>query len=894
MKKILFIITLSILLAVFSNPTTSAFAQEDFEDWSAPINVSRSGGASEPSLIVDTSGNPHMVWLDRYYGYTYAFQKEGAWSTPALVNFPFTPEIGIDKQYPSVKPLLVSAPNNVVHAFWRDKNNALNYSRSLIATMGSRASWVSPQRLYPAVFAMDAKSNDRGDIYLTFVKGVWGDQVKSGIYFVRYDLNGGFWSAPQLLYETPYFRTLSPEMANVRISVRMLENGQTEVFVVWDNRPRNKVTFMHSANGGQTWDPAVDLDSPEIRGGPVVPMNVRVGNTESEVLVLWQSDQAGESCEQYYQVSRDGGVTWEGAQRMMDEIQGCPNDVQVVRTRTGKTLVASRVLNQVYLLAWDGNRWSDLQPQKALSVFSDPETFNVVNLACQQVVAGLEDQIMAAGCDTGLGSDIWFTQRQAGDVGAWFTTDVGFVTPKRVTTLPSIQSFPLLIPDPNDVTHLFWLSPGQNGNNNTIHYSRWDGETWLTPQEPFNPFSRQPGQPAATITSDGRLLVAWTDLSTGELFTTSVTANLAGVGEEWQRPVPIPDVNNAGAGLDLSMDADGVLHLIFPRSVNEGRGIYLLESRDNGVTWSQPQIVFNAESSGWAKVDMAQFAQTTDGTYHVLWTRYNSTSGSIGDGLYYTASDDDGQTWREVQAITGGSVGWSSLSSADGPTVHIAWEGLEGENETLYHVYSSDNGVQWSPPVAISTSGEASNGAASLAPVNGVAHIFQLVQNGTSNVRFVDWEFMESQWVTVNNVTVSALSQTHPGVMASVMSPHGRLDVVYSIKSFDVQTNEELETLYYINREMDGNDDAADGASGQGAAIVIPTRTVEPTVTLEATEIASNANEVREDFLSDPMPTAKVKAPSRWIGFMIGTVVALGAIIALMISAVRRRNPRRR
>jgi photosystem II stability/assembly factor-like uncharacterized protein len=101
---------------------------------------------------------------------------------------------------------------------------------------------------------------------------------------------------------------------------------------------------------------------------------------------VWQEDEPGESCNQVYQWSNDGGETWNGKQRMLTDLQGCAQDFRFLTMENGQMILMTKILGQVYFQAWDGQRWSDPQLQTILASFIDQETFNLVDLDCHNAL----------------------------------------------------------------------------------------------------------------------------------------------------------------------------------------------------------------------------------------------------------------------------------------------------------------------------------------------------------------------------------------------------------------------------------------------------------------------------------------------------------------------------
>jgi hypothetical protein len=63
-KKVLVNILLSFMLIMplFLASAPTSYAQT-IQDWSAPVNLSMSGAATNPVIVVDLHGTIHAIWL---------------------------------------------------------------------------------------------------------------------------------------------------------------------------------------------------------------------------------------------------------------------------------------------------------------------------------------------------------------------------------------------------------------------------------------------------------------------------------------------------------------------------------------------------------------------------------------------------------------------------------------------------------------------------------------------------------------------------------------------------------------------------------------------------------------------------------------------------------------
>ena len=112
-----------------------AIAQTATQDWTDPINISKSGLTSDPQLVIDTNGTYHAIWKDKVNGYMYARSEDGQlWSDPIKAKFPFSSDVS--------SPVFVVGTNGMIHIFWVNQANALYYSRMTFSSFGKAELWI--------------------------------------------------------------------------------------------------------------------------------------------------------------------------------------------------------------------------------------------------------------------------------------------------------------------------------------------------------------------------------------------------------------------------------------------------------------------------------------------------------------------------------------------------------------------------------------------------------------------------------------------------------------------------------------------------------------------------------------------------------------------------------
>ncbi|MEJ2353901.1 MAG: hypothetical protein P8Y03_29355, partial [Anaerolineales bacterium] len=135
MKPLSILIAFFILLAFLPS---SGLAQTANDPWSEPINISHSGAATDPVMVVDSTGTFHLIWLDKFSGPMYTKGDGNNWDSPVPVQLPFN-SLDPGSQTPvMLAPVLLSDSSGDIHAFWKDDKYRLFYSH--ISASGFAAS----------------------------------------------------------------------------------------------------------------------------------------------------------------------------------------------------------------------------------------------------------------------------------------------------------------------------------------------------------------------------------------------------------------------------------------------------------------------------------------------------------------------------------------------------------------------------------------------------------------------------------------------------------------------------------------------------------------------------------------------------------------------------------
>ena len=282
--KLLFI-CFGLSIFVSSNLGTMDGLAQANPGWSDPINLSNSGFADTPSMVIDSDGIYHVVWMDEFAGIIYVTGDGDDWSVLEVVVLPSGDTV----------PVLFADKNGFIHAFWRDSDDMLFHSRVRAADFNSASAWTSPFLLGESALSFDVALDDNGDFHISFVRPGEAQGFPAGVYYRRLRNESNDWFSPSLLYFSHYLRSTELADSNVDISTSTGDE-EVSVYVAWDNRPRGRVYLASSMDGGETWSEPMEVDKPDEGTGTSSTSNIKVGAVGQHVILVWQRRDAGGNC----------------------------------------------------------------------------------------------------------------------------------------------------------------------------------------------------------------------------------------------------------------------------------------------------------------------------------------------------------------------------------------------------------------------------------------------------------------------------------------------------------------------------------------------------------------------------------------------------------------------
>ncbi len=819
-----------ILLIAFLIPSW-AIAQSTDDSWTEPINLSHSGIALNPSFVMDSDGLGHVVWQDNLANYVYTRFDGDQWSAPALTDLdrlfglPTSSEpTGRDLTpvlYTGPNPLFMAGPDRYIYAFWLTPQGRLFTSRVRNINFERFKSWEATGVVAHEAASFAVAVDSRGEWQLAFLRTAEDPRNPAGIYYTHSRGCGLNWSVPVLLYESPYLRTLAEGEANLSVATAGTE-GATRIYVAWDNRPRKQVLLVQSADGGKSWNEPAIVASAAPDSGLDGPFNIHVDADQSNVVLVWQSGQPTNGllpgCSQIYQSSHDAGVTWNDPQPMMEDLGGCARSNEFVtrlpNSPPGPLYFLVETKSQVLLTAWNGLQWSEPEEQAILSGFEEPEIYTDVIFGCHQASMSGE-KLYVVGCDQGQGGDAWVTARDAGADSSLFKLPAWSQLSPVTSEDLKPEAVELMATD-DGLIHAFF----SQDHDPAIYYTHWDGTSWSRINPVLEFPDGQAGQPAIAA-GPGNELFLIAPNNQGMLYFSRATSGDASAESGWSTPARLTTGHDGEIGsVDVAWDTAGSVYVVYSVPVNEERGIYLVQSKDGGSTWSEPLQVFNGAAAGFDFVGAPSLLISENGSLHIVWKQQSIQ----GDGspqplsLYYTRSEDGGHTFDIAGPVVDQPVAWREMVNDANGDLHLLWQ-PQDTMTTVWDQISLDGGRSWGFPQALANEGP---NAAVVVDTAGRLH---LVDAGPGTLGHWLWD--GSHWQAEAPVHWSLVSQqdTPVELFAAAVNKEGKMVVALSVPTGEVDTPES--TLLYSVRTL--------ALPAKQTTTKVPTQTLLPPTLIPAT-----------------------------------------------------------
>jgi hypothetical protein len=811
-------------LFLTANTPSWALAQTGDDPWAVPVNLSHSGVARNPSIVIDSEAVVHAVWQDEVANFVYTRLDGNQWRAPEttdlnrLFRMPEVSETANRSEapiYTGPNPLFIAGPGPFIFAFWISPQDKLFTSKVTNTNFEHVSAWDSGGVVASDVTSFTVAIDPRGEWHLAYVRMVDAPNYPAGIYYTR-SRNGGWnWAIPELLYGSPYLRNLGEGEANLSIATAGTEEAP-HVYIAWDNRPRKQVLLAQSADGGQNWEQPTLVAGPASDSGSAGPFNIHVGANEDSVVLIWQSGQPGGACSQIYQSSDDAGATWSDPQPMIENLLGCADSSGFVTGLANgpedPLFFLTETQSQIYLSAWNGLRWSEPQEQSFLAGFEDPEIFTQVDYGCYRDSL-LGTQLYIIGCDQGEGGDVWVTSRDLGSNTSWFSSPV-WSQPSPVTDDPLEVEVVELVATGDDLIHAFFCQR----QDPVIYYTSWDGELWSHITPVLKLPDGEAGSPAIAAGPENELFLIAPN-NRGALYFSWALSDSAVIASSWSTPTRLEISHDGQIGsVDVAWDAAGTLYVVYSVPVNEERGIYLVLSEDQGTTWSEPVQVFDGAAAGFDLVGAPSLVTSDNGVLHIIWKEQSIQGDGVPQplSLFYTRSEDGGHTFNEAALVVEESVTWREIVSDENGNLHLLWQ-WQDTMTTVWDQVSFDGGRSWQYP-----QGLPEEGMTVAIMIDSVGRL-NLVDAGLGSLGHWLWDGSRWQPQTPLHWTLASQQERPAELLAAAVNKQGKMVVVLAVPTGE--GNEAETKLLYSSRTLKLPPEQAAIQEGPTPTLLPPTLT---------------------------------------------------------------------
>lgn len=851
---------LAIVLLMASVTPSWVSAQSTNDQWSDPLNLSRSGYAANLVFVMDSDGAGHALWQDDLGNFLYTRFDGEQWSAPAMTELSrlFKAAAAVGSRRPQqteivdVQPYFLAGPGEYVFAFWLNEQGQLFTSKAKNHSVEKFGAWDTPRPIAPSVVAFAVAIDARGELHLVYQSGIDEESpTLAGIYYTRSKNSGVSWGKAVSIYESPYFRSLAEGEASLSIATAETESVP-HVFVAWDNRPRKQVFLTQSADGGETWADTMLVAGPTPDTSLDDPFNIRVGTHDDSVVLVWQNGQPAGECSQIFQSSIDTGKTWSDPQVMIDNLLGCAQANSFVprfATATeGPSYFLTETKSQTYLSMWDGRQWSESQAQPMLSGFKEPEIYTEVLFACHHA-ALWDERLYVVGCDQGEGGDVWVTSRDLGADTSGLQPPVWSQASPVTTDKLKLEAVELLTTD-DGLVHSFFIQQ----QDPDIYYTNWDGESWSRIARVLKLPDGQAGVPAITAGPGDKLFLVVPN-NNGALYFSRTTSAGAATAPGWSTLKQLEIVHEGKIGsADVARDAAGIVYVAYSIPVNDDRGIYLVLSKDEGATWSEPLQLFDGTAAGFDFVGTPSLLLSANDSLHVMW----NVQAVQGDGspqpvaLYYARSENGGRSFTGAELLLAEPVVWRALVNDSKGRMHLLWQ-VQNTLTTVWDQVSVDGGHTWEYPKGLPVQGR----LATL--TSDPAGRLHLLHAGAGILGQWQWDGDGWKSEATLGLPLSSQQESASALLAGVVNKEGKMLVVLARPEADGSAAES--SVLYSSRAIDlprlQTEMQADPTqtalpptpvlqtpAPEQSSTVAPTLQVEPTTSLTQTTTNTAGNRV--------------------------------------------------
>jgi lysophospholipase L1-like esterase len=299
-----------------------------------------------------------------------------------------------------------------------------------------------------------------------------------------------------------------------------------------------------------------------------------------------------------------------------------------------------------------------------------------------------------------------------------------------------------------------------NGHDTDLVYSRWTGQSWLSPGMLYIDPATWDDFPSLSIAADGTPWVAWTSANQDQ----SHLYVSRWVGYRWSAPEEVPaEPSSQPRQAALATAPDGGFWLAWVGF--DGNDDEIFASHWDGQFWSQPERVGQDDADPLAYDTHPRLAVDDEGHPWLAWV---SRQALFDDAVF--ASRWDGQRWTPEQAVSADdrtADTWPSLALDSEGQPWLAWQDLAGAGADAHlRIYVS----RWQAGSATWTAEEMASSPIEL-PLDeerpdlnfdaaGQAQLVWTVTGASSGVAYASWDgnaWTHAAWAAEQVATDAAI-----------------------------------------------------------------------------------------------------------------------------------------
>ncbi len=551
----------------------------DGSAWSLPRNVSdTSGGSFAPDIAWAMDGTIHVVWADNTPGYSVIYH---AYSTDGIswVSAPIPSATGS-------APSVALGSDGLVHLVWQERDSPTSPYEIYHCQWDGEA-WSLPENISDTPddhsIAADIAAADDGTVHLVWQEMVGG---KFEIYYSGGE--GGFWSLPENISETPADSYLP------RIAI----DGDNNRHVAWDEG--SVLLYRRWQTEASDWSNVTGIgDDPH--GIAEVALCV---DAEGTVHVVWAEFVAANNWDIYYSYQTPAPTPSPTAtptsyrihlpyifRNYLDEAASNPVEGAFADSSTRSRVVPGHQSPPPVLgsLSSSATSWTE-----ALNISHTEKNSQAPSVAVKDLV-----------------HVVW---EEEGEIYHCYGSGTSWSEPARVAT----GERPAIAIGGDGIPHVVFAN--ETFDNYEIYHCRWDGSAWSLPR---NVSSTSGGSyaPDIAIAPDGTIHVVWADNTPGY----SIIYHAYWNGTFWING-PIPSA--IGGAPSIAIGSDGIVHTAWQDRDEPGAPYEIYHSQWDGEVWSLPENISDTPDEHSIAVDMAV---ASDGITHLVWEE-----GGLNSEVFYS------------------------------------------------------------------------------------------------------------------------------------------------------------------------------------------------------------------------------------------------------------------